>query len=44
MASSYSKLLRIRQLRNLVMAEFNKAYVNFVEDEDLYGKYGYFAR
>ena len=25
------------------MAEFNKACVNFVEDETLYGKYGYFA-
>lgn len=25
------------------MAEFNKACVNFVEDENLYGKYGYFA-
>lgn len=25
------------------MAEFNKACVNFVEDESLYGKYGYFA-
>lgn len=25
------------------MAEFNKACVNFVEDESLYGKYGYFS-
>lgn len=25
------------------MAEFNKIYVNFVEDESLHGKYGYFA-
>lgn len=25
------------------MIEFNKDYVNFVEDETLYGKYGYFA-
>lgn len=25
------------------MAEFNKLYVNCVEDKELYGKYGYFA-